>query len=73
MDEADFAQRQEEAFLEGAIRAARGILPAETVSASECAECGCEIDSRRQIAVPGCVLCRDCAEVVESLRARGLI
>ena len=73
MDEADFAQRQEQAFLDAAISAARGIVPADVRSADTCVECGLEIDSRRQAALPGCQLCRDCAEVVESLRARGLL
>jgi len=73
VDEADRAQVQEEALLEFAIAAARGVLPAETVSASECVECGLEISSARQLAVPGCQLCYDCAERVESLRRRGLL
>lgn len=73
MDEADRAQRQEEAFLENAIRAARGIQPADPVSASNCVECGLEIPSSRMLAVPGCQLCVDCATELESRKLRGLV
>lgn len=34
-------------------------------SADECAECGDLIPSARQIAVPGCQLCTDCATLIE--------
>jgi phage/conjugal plasmid C-4 type zinc finger TraR family protein len=73
MDEADRAQLTIEQTLDAAIRAARGILPAERESASECAECGLQIPSSRQIAVPGCQLCVDCATELESKRLRGLV
>jgi phage/conjugal plasmid C-4 type zinc finger TraR family protein len=73
MDDIDKAQQHIERELENAIRAARGVMPADTRSAETCAECGLEIDSRRQIAVPGCTLCTDCASEVESLRRRGLL
>ena len=59
--------------LELAIRAARGVMPPDTESAQDCVRCGLSIDSRRQLAVPGCQLCRDCGDEVESLRRRGLI
>jgi phage/conjugal plasmid C-4 type zinc finger TraR family protein len=72
-DLADNADKAIADHLEAAIRAARGVMPADTRSAEVCEECGLEISSARQIAVPGCVLCTDCAEVVESLRRRGLL
>jgi len=72
-DIADNAQDHIDKELENAIRAARGIVPVDTKSAQDCAECGMQISSARQQAVPGCQLCTDCAEVVESLRRRGLI
>lgn len=38
-------------------------------SANECIECGALIPSDRQIAVPGCQFCADCATELERLRA----
>jgi len=72
-DIADNAQDHIEKDLENAIRAARGVMPADTRSAEVCEECGLEISSARQIAVPGCQLCVDCSNEVDSLRKRGLI
>jgi RNA polymerase-binding transcription factor DksA len=34
-------------------------------SAQDCIECGYGIDSRRQLAVPGCQMCTDCANELE--------
>lgn len=59
--------------LELAIRAARGVMPPDTRSAEDCESCGMAISSARQLAVPGCTMCTDCADEVESLRRRGLI
>ena len=73
MDDIDKAQMHIERELEDAIRAARGICPPDAESAQDCVRCGLSIDSRRQLAVPGCQLCRDCGDEVESLRRRGLI
>jgi RNA polymerase-binding transcription factor DksA len=73
VDDIDKAQQHIEQELELAIRAARGICPPDTESAQDCVRCGLAIDSRRQLAVPGCTMCRDCADEVESLRRRGLI
>lgn len=70
-DPVDESQPTEELFLNLAIRAARGI-PTVRDSASNCEECGVEISSARQLAVPGCLLCTECGERLESLRARGL-
>ena len=72
MDEADFAQRQEQAFLDAAIAAARGIVPADTRSAETCAECGDPIPEARREAISGCRLCAWCAETLESRLRRGL-
>jgi len=72
-DLADNADKAINDHLEAAIRAARGIVPPDARSAEVCVECSMEISSARQQAVPGCQLCTDCAEVVESLRRRGLI
>ena len=73
MDDADRATDHIEKELEMAIRAARGILPAETESADCCVECSLEIPSARMLAVPGCQLCWDCATRLEGLRLRGLV
>ena len=37
----------------------------EGESATDCEECGVEIPEGRRIAVPGCKLCRDCAQIIE--------
>lgn len=78
MDDIDRAQERElaerEAALERIAAAARGIPPGHTSpaeSADECMECGELIPSARQIAVPGCQLCVECADRVERA-ARGL-
>ena len=73
MDDCDKAQQHIERELEDAIRAARGVMPPDTRSAEECQTCGMAISSARQLAVPGCTMCRDCADEVESLRRRGLL
>jgi len=72
-DIVDEANDRAQAELDAAIAAARGI-PAgrrEDVkqSADCCVECGDLIPSERQIAVPGCDLCVDCASELE-LRSR---
>lgn len=68
-DDADRAQAHMERELEERIAAARGIAPAATETASECVECGLEIPSARQVAVPGCQTCTECAATLEQ-RAR---
>lgn len=67
-DEADLANDYMERDLEAAIAAARG-MPSPVESANECSECGELIPSARQIAVPGCQLCAECASTLE-MRAR---
>ena len=37
----------------------------EGESATECEECGVDIPEGRRIAVPGCKLCRECAQILE--------
>ena len=73
MDAVDKAQEielaQRLAALEAAAEAARGVLPAQDKtpadSADECIECGNLIPSARQVAMPGCQLCVECAERFE--------
>ena len=66
MDDADRAADLIEAEIEHARRlhAAR-VAFAPIESADLCAECGEQISSARQIAVPGCQLCADCATDLE--------
>ena len=73
MDECDKAQQHIERELEDAIRAARGVMPADTRSAETCAICSMEISSARQLAVPGCTTCYDCMVELESKKLRGLV
>ena len=70
MDDADRAQDRIEAELQARIDAARGIVKGGRSltprdSANECEECGSLIPSARQIAIPGCTLCVDCAARLE--------
>ena len=37
----------------------------EGESATDCEECGVEIPEGRRMAVPGCKLCLDCAQILE--------
>lgn len=68
-DNADIANEKTEAELERHIAAARGIeTPRETAEC--CAECGCEIPSARQIAMPGCQYCLECQLELEARAAR---
>jgi len=73
MDDADRADDHITKELELAIRAARGICPPDTEIADCCIECGCEIPSMRQQAIPGVQTCFDCAVELESRRLRGLV
>jgi phage/conjugal plasmid C-4 type zinc finger TraR family protein len=68
VDDADRAQARIEEELEREIAVARaGTVYQE--SANECVECGALIPSERQIAVPGCQCCADCAAALERVRA----
>ncbi len=69
MDDADRAQAHMERELEARISAARGIAPPAAESADCCVECGLHIPSARQVAVPGCQTCTECAATLEQ-RAR---
>lgn len=63
-DEADIANDYAQGDLDRRIEAARGVINHEATvedSADNCEECGTQIPSARQIAVPGCDLCVDCA------------
>lgn len=40
----------------------------EGESAADCEECGVEIPEGRRMAVRGCKLCRDCAQIMEMKR-----
>ena len=75
MDDADRALDLIEAELEHARRlhAAR-VAMAPIESADLCVECGEQISSARQLAVPGCQCCADCATDIERRQAmrRGL-
>ena len=73
MDDIDKAQMHIERELEDAIRAARGVMPPDTRSADCCVECGREIPSVRQQALPGVQTCVDCAVQIESRKLRGLV
>ena len=73
MDDIDKAQMHIERELEDAIAAARGVMPPDTRSADTCAICSMEISSARQVAVPGCTTCFDCAVELESKKLRGLV
>jgi len=73
VDDADRAADYIEKELENAIQAARGIMPPDAKSAGCCIECGREIPSMRQRAIPGVQTCFDCAVELESKRLRGLL
>lgn len=60
-DATELEERQRQAAL-----AARVVYSGE--SADECIECGYEISSARQMAVPGCTMCTDCASMTEQRR-----
>lgn len=62
MDEADKAgeyQDREMAALLKSHQQKRQLTPKD--SADNCEECGNQIPSARQIAVPGCLMCAECA------------
>ena len=70
MDIVDYANDQTERELAALIaqRAARmAMAPLE--SADLCLDCGEQISSERQLAVPGCCLCVNCAEALERQHA----
>ena len=68
MDDADRAEIEQERWLARCLEAARQACCA-LESADVCVECGEQISSERQLAVPGCQLCTDCAAELERRRA----
>lgn len=64
MDDLDRASVEAQRQLERSIEAARGVLPSG-VSADDCVHCGNEINSARQLALPGVDSCVACARRVE--------
>ena len=69
-DIADLAQVRIERELDAAIAAARGICPPARDSADNCEECGCQIPSARQVAMPGTRYCVDCADYLQVIADR---
>lgn len=57
----DLVERERAAIIAGRSHAPQA-------SANECEECGLLIPSSRQLAVPGCTRCIECAENFERLR-----
>ncbi|WP_163370960.1 TraR/DksA C4-type zinc finger protein [Endozoicomonas acroporae] len=66
MDDIDRATDLAELTTRIAIDNQRNKMLSAKDSAHNCEECGYEIPSERQIAVPGCSLCVACAEVLEA-------
>ena len=67
-DDADIANDRIEQDLQLRINAARGVVSSQgdpKQGTDDCIECGLEIPSARQIAIPGVDTCVHCAEVAE--------
>ncbi|WP_066018135.1 TraR/DksA C4-type zinc finger protein [Endozoicomonas atrinae] len=67
MDDADKAGQYQEREMEALLKShqqKRQLTPQE--SADNCEECGLQIPSARQIAVPGCSMCAECAAYFEN-------
>lgn len=73
MDQVDEAQRLEQIDRDRAIEAHRrqAALQASRETADDCDECGLEIPSGRQIAVPGTRHCTHCATLIENAARLG--
>lgn len=75
-DIADIGNQTAQDALDRSINAARGVrslsVDPSKASADECTECGYLIASERQIAVPGCQLCTECADRLERRLRVGL-
>ncbi len=65
MDDGDRAAAYQQHLNDQATAAHLSRRTAQAESADECMICGRLIPSARQIAVPGCQLCIDCAEDME--------
>ncbi len=66
MDDIDRANELTERATQIAIANLRARILTAKDSADNCEECGLEISSERQIAVPGCTLCVVCAGALEA-------
>ena len=64
MDIADIAAERQE-IEEARMFAAREKARKTGKSREDCEECGVDIPEARRMAVPGCKLCRDCAQILE--------
>lgn len=64
MDVADQAQIEIERTTERLAGHRLPVAPVATESASECAECGLEIPSVRQVLIPGTRHCAECASLL---------
>ena len=69
-DQFDRAQDLDTYYREQALSLHRRQAPKGTDSARRCLECGEEIPEARRRAQPGCIRCRDCAEIFEASRRR---
>ena len=69
MDEVDRANQLVEEFTQHSINSIRERQFSVKDSADHCEECGCQISSARQIAVPGCTMCTECATAFEQREA----
>lgn len=69
-DEADRAAQDIERELEAARAHRAPTAPRALESADCCEECGEQIPSARQIVVPGCTMCAECAWWWEQRNAR---
>ena len=65
MDEADIASEYQSREMEALLKHRKKKVLTAKDSADHCQECGLEIPSARQIAVPGCSLCTQCAAWLE--------
>lgn len=64
MDEADWAQIEQERELRRLLTAQAYALP-KGVSAATCLDCGGAIPEARRLAMPGCTRCVSCQEEYE--------
>lgn len=69
MDEADFAQANQEAWDRRVLALQLAAMP-QGESAEECEECGGLIPEKRREAAPGCTRCVRCQKLFE-LKTRG--
>jgi len=63
-DLADQAQEDTERVEEALLSQRVAVAPVGSESASDCAECGLEIPSARQVLIPGTQHCTECAALL---------